>query len=480
MYSSKIIEIWEKVHSIPKLIDSNSNKKLSFKNEILLLPNFDKNKGIFPLTNYNFLSNFLVNKFQEASNIFSKFSHKDFFNFIYLSDISSYKKGEIIFSKEEICNSYNFIIEGDINLYSEQEAKNIKETLSSGIIFGHLIKEKYDYFGLATNPVIIIQIVKSKFDSLIVSINEKLKVFKSNFIQKFFPKIRTFTGTLLINILNYFDRIKYKKFDIILKENNFNDYIYLIISGEVGYCTPIKNIFNNNNCNNDYNYAILEKLLKGEIIGIISAFEGIKNKYDCIILSEQAEFYRISKNDLIYFLKQKNIEYIYDIKSIGDLQEMAINNKINYLKAFNSDEKIKNFLMKIDVNLGKNNYEILYESLIENILYQKWRTVKLGLDEFKNKLIGQKKKRIDENKKNNNINKDIKMDKNNNISDNNNDRYNKNKNILSSCSLYKIPTGRLNLKLNNNQAKSLNKLKDICGTKEDINKNNIIKLDEEN
>ena len=136
--------------------------------------------------------------------------------------------------------------------------------------------------------------------------------------------------------------------------------------------------------------------------------------------------------------------------------------------------------MKIDVNLEKNNYEILYESLIENILYQKWRTVKLGLDEFKNKLIGQKKKRIDENKKNNNINKDIKMDKNNNISDNNNDRYNKNKNILSLCSLYKIPTGRLNLKLNNNQAKSLNKLKDICGTKEDINKNNIIKLDEEN
>ena len=28
-----------------------------------------------------------------------------------------------------------------------------------------------------------------------------------------------------------------------------------------------------------------------------------------------------------------------------------------------------------------------------------WRNVKLGLDEMKNKLIGQKKKRIDENKK---------------------------------------------------------------------------------
>ena len=44
---------------------------------------------------------------------------------------------------------------------------------------------------------------------------------------------------------------------------------------------------------------------------------------------------------------------------------------------------------------------IIYEDPIDNVLFEKWKTVKLGLSDFKNKLLGQKKKRIDEVKKNN-------------------------------------------------------------------------------
>ena len=76
---------------------------------------------------------------------------------------------------------------------------------------------------------------------------------------------------------------------------------------------------------------------------------------------------------------------------------------------------------------------------------------------MKNKLIGQKKKRIDENKKNN-------LDK--------NEAYNnlfKNKNIFSK---YGVTNGRLNLKLNSNQIKSLNKMNGICGIKNNKNNNN--------
>ena len=105
------------------------------------------------------------------------------------------------------------------------------------------------------------------------------------------------------------------------------------------------------------------------------------------------------------------------------------------------------------------------------IIYQKWRNVKLGLDEMKNKLIGQKKKRIDENKKiNNKDNEGINKIMNN---------LNKNKYLLD---MYKVTNGKLNLKLNNNQIKSLNKFNDIYGIKNNehkTKKEKEIKLNEE-
>ena len=220
-------------------------------------------------------------------------------------------------------------------------------------------------------------------------------------------------------------------------------------------------------------YLLLEKINKGDIIGINSAIDGIKNKYYFIILSEEAEFYRISKEDILYYYNYDN-ELILDIKSIGDLQDMAFDNKINYLKNnINNKDIINKYI--INIELKNNAFSLVYEEPIDNILYQKWRNVKLGLDEMKNKLIGQKKKRIDENKKNN-------LDK--------NDAYNnlfKNKNI-NIFSKYGVTNGRLNLKLNSNQIKSLNKMNGICGIKNNKNNNNDtinndnekdIKLDEE-
>ena len=274
---------------------------------------------------------------------------------------------------------------------------------------------------------------------------------------------------MLIKILSYFERIKSKKFDIVLNKNKFNDYIYLIISGDVGLCLDFEDILKNNNdvnMNNNDNYIIIEKFTKGDIIGINSALEGNKNKCNCIILSEEAEFYRITKEDLLYFFNKKDLfgdELILNIKSIGDLQNMSINNKITFLKNNSNDnELINKFVINIDKNNLKENstYEIVYDEPIDNILYQKWRNVKLGLDEMKNKLIGQKKKRIEENKKvNNKDNEGIYKNINN---------LNKNKNLLD---MYKVTNGKLNLKLNNNQIKRLNKFNDVYGIKndEDIN-----------
>ena len=481
MYSSKIKEIWEKIHTISCNKETNlpGDKILKRKNSSLFIPNFEKNKDKFPLSDYYIISDFFISKFDETSKIFSKFSHQNFFSFIYSSKLSIYNPDSKIFYKEEICTTYNFILNGDIDLY--QDDTKINSTLNSGNVYGHLIKDKYNFVAKAKNEVVIVHIMKSTFDKLIIDINEKIKIFKANFIQKFFPKIRTFTGDMLIKILSYFERIKSKKFDIILNKNKFNDYIYLIISGDVGLCLDFEDISKNNddvNMNNN-NYAIIEKFTKGDIIGINSALEGNKNKCNCIILSEEAEFYRITKEDLLYFFNKKDLfgdELILNIKSIGDLQNMSINNKITFLKNNSNDnELINKFVINIDKNNLKENstYEIVYDEPIDNILYQKWRNVKLGLDEMKNKLIGQKKKRIEENKKvNNKDNEGIYKNINN---------LNKNKNLLD---MYKVTNGKLNLKLNNNQIKRLNKFNDVYGIKndEDINKKNTskeIELNEE-
>ena len=482
MYSSKIKEIWEKIHTISCNKDTNltGDKILKRKNSSLFIPNFEKNKDKFPLSDYYIISDFFISKFDETSKIFSKFSHQNFFSFIYSSKLSIYNPDSKIFYKEEICTTYNFILNGDIDLY--QDDTKINSTLNSGNVYGHLIKDKYNFVAKAKNEVVIVHIMKSTFDKLIIDINEKIKIFKANFIQKFFPKIRTFTGDMLIKILSYFERIKSKKFDIVLNKNKFNDYIYLIISGDVGLCLDFEDILKNNNdvnmSNND-NYIIIEKFTKGDIIGINSALEGNKNKCNCIILSEEAEFYRITKEDLLYFFNKKDLfgdELILNIKSIGDLQNMSINNKITFLKNNSNDnELINKFVINIDKNNLKENstYEIVYDEPIDNILYQKWRNVKLGLDEMKNKLIGQKKKRIEENKKvNNKDNEGIYKNINN---------LNKNKNLLD---MYKVTNGKLNLKLNNNQIKRLNKFNDVYGIKndEDINKKNTskeIELNEE-
>ena len=473
MYSSKIKEIWEKINSNYQILNSEK--------DLLKFENLKDNKNIFNEEDYHLISDFLINKFPETSKIFSKFSKEDLFSFIYLSKYCSYEKGNLIFSKDEKCNIYAFILNGDINLCNEKDISSKTEinTLSSGNIYGHLTRDKNKFFISAKNNVSLITILKSYFDELIISINNRKKSFKLIFIKKFFPKIRIFTNDVINNILTYFERVQFKKYDRILIKDSYNEYIYLIISGEVGYCLKPKKIFNNDELNN-YDYILLEKLQRGELIGINSAINGIKNIYNCIVLSEEADFYRISKGDFLYYFGGKYSDSSLNLKSIGDLQDMAVQNKIKYLKNLISNEKnflINNFCIKIPEEekiIFENACLIIYEDPIENSLFEKWKTIKLGLSDFKNKLLGQKKKRMDEIKK---------------INFNNNDNNRKEYGLIKknqNYSIYRVTNGRLNLKLNSNQMKSLNKLNGLCGikndnknSKEDDNNSKSIKFDED-
>ena len=215
----------------------------------------------------------------------------------------------------------------------------------------------------------------------------------------------------------------------------------------------------------EYDYILLEKLERGEVFGINTALNRIKSLYNCIILTDEAEFYRISKGDLLYYFGGRNCESVLSLSTVGDLLDMAIEKKVNYLKKINLEDInnknliINNFTIKIpknEINFINKGCMIIYEDPIVNVLYEKLKDLKLGLSDFKNKLIGQKKKRLelDEIKKNkydfdnNGKRKDIGLIKKD-----------------QSYSLYRVTNGKLKLKLNDNQMKSLNKLNGLCGVK---------------
>ena len=469
MYSSKIKEIWEKIHSTYNTNNSVINSS-NIKNNLFNNTQIKDTKTIFTKEDYHIISDFLIDKFKETSNIFSKFSIEDLFTFIYLSNFNTYKEESLIFSKDEECKSYNFILYGDINLYTEKDISldtaTLHSIISAGKIYGDLIKDMHKYYIRAKNEVSMISILKTSFDELIMLINKRIKTFKSSFIKKFFPKIRVFTDDVINSILPYFERVKYYKYEKVIIKGNYNEYIYLIISGKVGYCLKPKTIDNNvNNVLSEYDYILLEKLERGEVMGINTALKGIKSLYNCIILTDEAEFYRISKGDLLYYFGGRNCESVLSLSNVGDLLDMALDKKIDYLKKINLEDInnknliINNFTIKIpknEINFINKGCLIIYEDPIVNVLYEKLKDLKLGLSDFKNKLIGQKKKRLelDEIKKNkydfdnNGKRKDIGLIKKD-----------------QSYSLYRVTNGKLKLKLNDNQMKSLNKLNGLCGVK---------------
>ena len=155
MSYTRIKAIYEKIKSVKKPKNSIESEKL------------DSNS--FIQEDYNLLSDFLIHKFPETSSIFSKFSKEDFYKFILLSEYKDYKENELVMSKDVPCEAYMFILYGDINFFEKEEssASNMLiKTISAGKVYGHLIKEKYNYYIRARTNIAIILIIKEKLTTL--------------------------------------------------------------------------------------------------------------------------------------------------------------------------------------------------------------------------------------------------------------------------------------------------------------------------
>ena len=395
----EIKKLWEKINNINQS------------------PNTSNLKRDYSLSKEEFtkISDFFCSKFNETREIFSKFNEKDYFKFIKNSSFLEFNENNSIFQKNTSCSDYIFILFGDIDFFDND---TLVKTISAGKVYGHMVKDNYKYDIKSRSKVEIVLINKKIFDDLITNINKEKSAHKFKFIKKFFPNIRLYSDEIIQNILKFFELIKFDRHSKIFLKDEYNEYIYLIVKGQIAFCVRPKLIFiSDKNENNEAlsenimniyknDYIIIEKMSRGDVFGINSALKGQKNLYTAVILNENAEIYRISKGNILFYFGGSGGILPLALKALGDLQEQSFHNKIDYLKSLNmNDKEIQILLSSIyflsfDENekLSKNkkskqgdNYFLIDENPIINNLFEAWKTMEdLGnkLSEIKLKLLG--------------------------------------------------------------------------------------------
>ena len=471
MSNTTIKNIYEKIHNAQQPTNSTTtNNKI---------PN-----DLFTTEDYHSISDYITHKFAETAQIFSKFSYEDFYQFILISEYKDYKENELVMHKDTPCDKYMFILYGDMDFFEKDEISDsnmLIKTISAGKIYGHLVKEKYNYCLRARTKISIITVNKEKFDNLIKDINKVKNSNKFQFIKKFFPKIRLYSDDIINNILQFFDRVKYKQFSKILVKDDYNEYIYLIISGKIGYCRRPKSLFTPgiNDDKEDFyenllfenDYIVLEKLQRGDLIGINSALKRQKNFYTAITLEENTEVYRISKGNVLFYFGGSSGILPVALKSLGELQDMSAQLKIEYLKKLNIfEEDIVNNInnnfglifpeKKIMNNKYNQNFSIIDENSIKNNLFEAWKSLdnlKKEVSDLKNKLLGGP----------------IKINKNSTTNDG--EKTIKDFTQITGDATNRVVSRKLNMGLNTKQLKGLNKLNMFCGIK-DSGEDNLKKV----
>ena len=451
---------------------------------------FNKSRKSLSPENYRLIADYMVQKFQETREIFFKFNSEDYYSFIEESNFVEYNEKDLMFEKNTPCDSYLFILHGDIDFFdSLEENSTLIKTISAGKVYGHLIKEKYKYYIKARSNISLISIKKKDLDDLITNINKLKNANKFKFIKKFFPKIRVYSDDIINSVLQYFERVKFNKHSKIILKDEYNDYIYLIIKGQIAFCARPKTLFhmdkidkskindelineiNSNILNNDY--IIIDKFSRGDVFGINTALKGQKSLCTIVTLTENVEVYRIVKGNLLFYFGGSSGILPVSLKALGDLQNDSCLLKIEYFKSIDfSKKEIQNLLKekftlmfdgkeKLSKNkkIKKNeNYFIIDENSINNNLFEAWKSFEnLGnkISDFKAKLLGGNKP----SKKKNIFGETIEEKK------DSSSKGEKDFSQITGDATNRVVSRRLNMGLNTNQLRSLDKLNMFCGVK---------------
>ena len=425
-----------------------------------------KNNIEYNENDLNNFQDFIVKKISETENIFKLFEKNDFINFIKLSSIITYKDNDLIYKKDEINLNYIFIIHGDINFFdSENEDKKLVKTLTSGNLYGHKIKEKFKLFVFCRVTTTLIVIDKNKFNDLIDEINKKKTLIKENFLKKYFPLIKYFPECDIEDMTQYFLRMKYSKYSKLFKNNYTNDFLYLIISGEVAVAKRPQALLSESNSEKippDCQYINIETYKPGNILGLYTCLSNKKCYYTALVISNECEVYKFPKTQMLNYFSRNNGFILKNLVKLDTQIQQANEKKINYIKE-NQDE----FFNKIEFicynkSIEKNcTEEFVDEIYIRNTIKEAWKNLE-KLDKnillFKDNLLNGK---VD-NKKNPL-----------NLFGDNNENKNKDKDFkaISGDGTNRLASRKLNA-MNKNQLKSLQKLEMFCGVKKE-EKDNI-------
>lgn len=199
------------------------------------------------------------------------------------------------------------------------------------------------------------------------------------FLKKFFPKLRTYSDNDMNIVKNYFIRETYNKNSRIITDGEFDEFVYILIKGNLSVVKSVKKIKKlSDKINFDslhLKYIVLEHFKKGDIFGVYSALRHYKNNYSVKVLSNTAEVYKIPKACILPNFGGSHGEIPESLRGLDINQQVSLQIKFEFLEHSQNLEKIKNsFTYLPDDNSGtvkravdetdiKNNLKDAYKEL---------------------------------------------------------------------------------------------------------------------
>lgn len=188
------------------------------------------------------LKSYFATKFNECEALFNQIDYEGFLELAEKSDYSIYDEGSTVFVKGDVCDRYYFLLFGDVSLYSDSKAlpsTKFLKTISGGIVFGHKVVDKFQYFAYPINNVHIYSIKKEVYDKIIDDLIDRTFKRKIYFLKKFLPNIRSLNEETLLKLKDRFIKLEYSKGSKLIVDGEYDEFIYLIKSGE---CVALKSI----------------------------------------------------------------------------------------------------------------------------------------------------------------------------------------------------------------------------------------------
>ncbi len=322
----------EDIHSVLRLADfyalkGKKKKALKFyekaANEFYLRGKYDIAKGIFKTISilypeYIYQKEFISNKITQEDFTFTPKEIKNYLKKIELfkdfgekelefleknSNIVEFKRNDVIVREGERGDSIFVILKGNVKVYVTSEIGKIEEIaiLTQGNFFGEM-----GFFGNgirkasvdALDDVILLEIPKNSLLKLIElspSINDILfKYYQERILDLILalsPLFKGLDSKIRKEIIKKFSLKKFKKGELIIKEGEYSDSMFLIKSGEVEVYIEKYGV-----------KKVLSTLTEGDFFGEIALLTGQKRTAN-VIAKTDVEVLELTKKDIDEIMK---------------------------------------------------------------------------------------------------------------------------------------------------------------------------------